>query len=143
MSGCCKKKIYVLGDKNFDNNGNIINAPPLMFVLFKASWCPHCRNLQPTWETLVSTYRTTKDCLCFAEVERTENDALFARMRAFDYQIDGFPTLMLFDNRGKGRTLYTRDRTVPAMRAFLDAVMERGNFQNSPKDGLYYERSSY
>ena len=70
--------------------------------------------------------------------KRSQNDALFARMGNFNYQIEGFPTIMLFNNRENKKILYTRNRTVKSISAFLDAVMERGNW-TTPRDSVYYE----
>lgn len=74
-----------LDRKNFDS----VVYTKDTFVEFYASWCGHCKKLEPVMEKLAHTYEGTD-----VQVARIECDA--NRVICSQFAIQGFPTMMLF-----------------------------------------------
>ena len=78
-----------------DELESMIQSPEPTLVLFHADWCGHCKKLKPTWD------ETAKK----ANVDRTRMIKLDVGGKTPDqreimdkYQIDGFPTILVFQN---------------------------------------------
>jgi len=83
-----------------------ISPDKTTLVLFYADWCGHCKKLKPTWSEC--SKKASKDGLNMVQInvgEGTDKDKELAEK----YQIDGYPTIMLFKN-GKA-TPYNGPRT--------------------------------
>jgi thiol-disulfide isomerase/thioredoxin len=71
---------------------------PMLITLFKASWCPHCRNLQPAWEQIVNDYNnktinnhkiTFKTIECSNRKNDEEVESLCKK-----YNVSGYPYIV-------------------------------------------------
>ena len=80
------------------------------FVKFYAPWCGHCKALESDWAQLAERLGGR---VVVARLDGTENPVTMDR---FDQHVRGFPTLLLFRDRG----VYTFDgpRVVDAMETF-------------------------
>jgi len=82
------------------------SSEPTM-VLFYADWCGHCTKLKPIWEEASTQANTDTNRMIKIDVggKEPENKDLMKK-----YQIDGFPTILVFQN---GTPVpYKGDRTV-------------------------------
>ena len=64
-------------------------------VLFYADWCGHCKTLKPTWKEAAEKANKNNKRMVMIDVggKSPEQAALIDK-----YQIDGFPTILLFQN---------------------------------------------
>jgi len=72
-----------------------ISPDKTSLVLFYADWCGHCKKLKPTWKEC--SEKAKKNGLNMVQInlgEGTEKDKELSER----YQIDGYPTIMLFKN---------------------------------------------
>jgi thiol-disulfide isomerase/thioredoxin len=63
--------------------------------LFKASWCGHCINFIPTWDKINKEFNNKINIKTY-DVDSTKDKAIFD-----EYEIQGFPTLILNNNNQK------------------------------------------
>lgn len=72
----------------------IQSSEPTM-VLFYADWCGHCTKLKPTWEQASKQANTDTTRMIKIDVggKTPEHKELMKK-----YQIDGFPTILVFQN---------------------------------------------
>lgn len=64
-------------------------------VLFYADWCGHCKKLKPTWKEAAEKAKEKGLTMVQVNVgEGTEKDKEISEK----YEIDGYPTIMLFKN---------------------------------------------
>lgn len=91
----------------------IKNEKPAL-VLFYADWCGHCNKLKPTWETAVESAKEKGLTMIKINVGGNDSDSEETKMKNAEiskkYNIDGYPTIILFKN-GKP-TPYEGPRTV-------------------------------
>jgi protein disulfide-isomerase-like protein len=79
--------------------------------LFKANWCGHCRNFTPTWEKLQSELSN--------KVKFVTYDADKHKKEIKDYNINGFPTIML---QSKDKIIeYNGERHMEGLKEFIDS----------------------
>jgi thioredoxin 1 len=78
-------KAKYLALKNQQNGGNISNNIEIM--LFKASWCGHCKMFTPTWEKIKKTYKNKYN---FITYDSEENKNVMKQ-----WNIKGFPTILI------------------------------------------------
>ncbi|KAG1084016.1 hypothetical protein G6F42_021966 [Rhizopus arrhizus] len=81
------------------------------FVKFYAPWCPHCKNLAPTWTEMASQLRGQ------INVGEVNCEALPTVCEAYD--IRGFPTLKMFGQDGDP-VQYTSDRSLVSLMKFAN-----------------------
>ena len=82
--------------------------------MFYADWCGHCKTLKPVWKEAAEKANKDKKKMIMIDVggKTADQQALIDK-----YQIDGFPTIMVFQN-GKPEP-YSGKRDVDA---FLKAL---------------------
>jgi len=82
------------------------------FVKFYAPWCGHCKKLAPTWDELAAKVED-KSNIKIAKVDCTvEKDV------CKQYEVRGYPTLILFNN-GKKADTYNKARDLNSLHAFV------------------------
>lgn len=86
--GSVSGKVIELNESNFDS---IISTSDYVFVDFYAPWCGHCQRLSPQLDTAAAILAESKQPVVIAKV-----DADKFRHLGDKYEINGFPTLMLF-----------------------------------------------
>ena len=123
-----------------------------VFVDFFASWCSHCRDLAPTWETLAEvmyqaaenrveeqpeSHRYTDED--YDEAIKVELPVLIAKVDCVDHrdfcmkqQIRAYPTLKFFVD-GEEKGLYRGHRTVVEFAHFI-AEMEKEHKGHKHRD---------
>ena len=91
-------KVVEITDRNYDA---LVHDGPWMIVV-SASWCPHCKQLQPTWEKLAEKLEgKTK----VGKIDGPEQKIVTKRLH-----IKGFPTIFHIDKKGKIRDYGEKSR---------------------------------
>lgn len=88
-------------------------------VLFHADWCGHCKQFMPVWDEL-SKHNETQDNVVFIKAEcgkPNENDEHKNMMEKYD--IKGYPTLMVFNNKDEKPHEYTDERNKNAIEQYM------------------------
>jgi len=99
--------VKVLVAKNFDEIVKGKNA----LIEFYAPWCGHCKKLEPIYEELGKAFEGVND-LVIAKMDTTENWT--------DYQVQGFPTIVLYKKNGTKVKYEGADREFDSLAKFLD-----------------------
>jgi thiol:disulfide interchange protein len=78
-----------------DELETMIQSPEPTLVLFYADWCGHCTKLKPTWDETAAQANVDKNRMIKIDVggKTSEQKEIMDR-----YQIDGFPTILVFQN---------------------------------------------
>lgn len=90
-------------------------------VLFYADWCGHCKKFIPQWDKLSSSWNDTNENVKLMKVDcgkPNENNDHKEIMEK--YQIDGYPTILVFEE-GKAKP-YDGKRDVPSIENFLSTL---------------------
>jgi thiol-disulfide isomerase/thioredoxin len=69
------------------SGGGVKNQTKPTLYLFKAEWCPHCRDFKSTWDNLKSNMDSKVEFVMF-DSEKNANEIQ-------QYNIEGYPTLIL------------------------------------------------
>ena len=103
-----KSKEKTLAGFNMLGGGNKQEKPTL--YLFKAEWCPHCKEFKPTWNNLKSNMESKVDFVMFDSDENANEIK--------KYNIEGFPTLIL---KAGGKAIeYVGPRDFDSVKEFID-----------------------
>ena len=89
--------------KVIDRTTNQLHGDKPYFIKFFAPWCGHCKRLAPTWDQL---HEAHKDEFNVARVDCTAENA---KELCSQFEVKGFPTLMLFDKTQKYAYKHKRD----------------------------------
>ena len=90
------------------SGGGVKNKPTL--YLFKAEWCPHCRDFKSTWDNLKNNMESKVDFVMFD----SEKNAAEIKQ----YNIEGFPTLIL---KAGGKAIeYVGPRNFESVKDFIN-----------------------
>ena len=76
---------------------------PLKCILFKAEWCGHCKEFKPTWKALETMYEKNGK-IKFVTYDFDKN-----KKKMEEYGIEGFPSIMFENNKGKSFYKGSRD----------------------------------
>lgn len=91
------KGLYTATASNFKAT---IAKTPLAFVKFYAPWCGHCKRLAPTWDELAEKNIGSSD------VKIVKVDCTVEASICSEYEVRGYPTLILFKNGVKVHDLH-------------------------------------
>ena len=96
---------------------SLVQSPEPVLVLFYADWCGHCTKLKPAWEEASTQANAEQKRMIQVDVggKTPEQKELMDK-----YQIDGFPTILLFQNGQP--TPYQGSRSVDAFLASLGST---------------------
>ena len=83
---------------------------PKELVYFYMDGCGHCKKFSPVWDQFASSYNGN---LNIRKVERNN-----AGDELNQYQIQGFPTVLLLDGNG-GKKEFQGERTIQGLEAFI------------------------
>ena len=89
----------------------LMQTPTLLMVEFFAPWCGHCRNLVPEMDKLA---KALKGVVHIVAVDADEHKGL-----AQQYQVQGFPTIMIFGDDRSKPVPYNGGRTAKEMVSHL------------------------
>ena len=84
---------------------------PKELVYFYMDGCGHCKKFSPVWDQFASSYNGN---LNIRKVERNN-----ASDELNQYQIQGFPTVLLLDGNG-GKKEFQGDRTIQGLNDFIN-----------------------
>jgi thiol-disulfide isomerase/thioredoxin len=106
-------EVVTLTDDTFEHHTQASSGQTTgaWFVKFYAPWCGHCRAMAGTWAELAVEVEGTG--VIIADVDATANPITTDRFRGL---VKGFPTLLLFRDRGVFK--YTGTRDLESLRAF-------------------------
>ncbi|XP_028782878.1 protein disulfide-isomerase 5-2 [Neltuma alba] len=82
--------VLELDESNFDS---VISTFDLVFVDFYAPWCGHCKRLSPELDAAAPALAALKEPIVIAKVNADKFTSL-----AKKYDVDAYPSLMLFSN---------------------------------------------
>ena len=103
---CEAKGVVVeVTDQNYDQ---LVREGSWMLVV-TASWCPHCKQLEPTWEKLAE--KLEGKGIRVGQIDGPEQKILARRL-----QITGFPHIFHVDKQGKIREYGERPRQLDKVR---------------------------
>ena len=106
LSVCEAKGVIEVTDRNYDA---FVRDGPWMIVV-SASWCPHCKQLEPTWEKLAEKLE--------GKVKVGKIDGPDQKVLARRLQISGYPTIFHIDKEGKIRDYGERPRELDKLYKF-------------------------
>jgi len=93
--------------EGFDGDGE----PEKSVVLFYAPWCPHCKDLMPTWEKLEDKHKSSG-------IKITKIDCEKDPEQATKHGVEGYPTIIMFKN-GKKVATFDNERNEDAIQKFI------------------------
>lgn len=98
----------ILDKKNgFNMNGGAPNKKEI--YLFKADWCPHCRNFKPTWDSLKNKLGKELNFITY-DADKDKNEIK-------QFKIEGYPTIILLE--GNKAIEYVGPRTEESLINFI------------------------
>ena len=97
--------------ERFSSDSACANAD-YKLLFFSMEQCPHCVRFRPEWSKCVQQVSAMPK-VCTVEVNATDSS------RVKEYNVDGFPTIILEDVRSGNRTNYDGARSADAVIAFI------------------------
>lgn len=107
-------ELVSLNDLN-DSENNIF------FIEFYADWCPFCKKIEGIWNKVYKNYNTEKhkDGKIIRVIQISDkNPHLKEFKQKFDFDIDGFPTIILMKNQVIEK--YTGTRSYESLSTYLE-----------------------
>jgi hypothetical protein len=92
--------------------GDTCDSANYKVIFFHMDQCPHCVQFRPEWDKSVKRL-SAMNGVCATEVSAKEPQ------KCKEYDVDGFPTIVLEDVRGGKKTVYDGPRTSDALVAFI------------------------
>ena len=129
----------VLDSSNFygnvlDRETNKVIGDKPWFIEFYSPRCPHCVHLAPTWDEL---YIRNKAKVTVARVDCTTTSG---KSLCHEFDVHGYPTLLLFANDGQFYHKYNGHRTIAAFEFWLSEhehqVIESGDTDQHHDDSV-------
>ena len=106
----------------FKENFELFNSSPTpsamtsdkstKLVYFYMDGCGHCKNFTPTWDNFCSTNSSTIKTYKFEQAQ--------VREQITEYNISGFPTILLLDKNNAKIDEYNGERTVEALTSYVN-----------------------
>jgi len=87
--------VVELTDSNFDKL--VLQSDDMWLVEFFAPWCGHCKNLAPHWAKAATELK--------GKVKLGALDATVNKVKASQFEIQGYPTIKVFTSAGKSASL--------------------------------------
>lgn len=85
---------------------------------FRANWCGHCQRFKPTWDKFVDRCTTSEEHhnieLVELDVDKEDSKPLMRK-----YNVSGFPTVILVNNKTHEFKRFQDDRTEEALMRFV------------------------
>ena len=96
---------YIVKDEGFETS----TAESYQFVMYYADWCGHCQRAKPEFKKLGSTMTIGERSVKVVMINPDENPEAVAGKA-----IKGYPTIHLYDSKGKLAQEYSGQRTKEA-----------------------------
>ncbi|KAI9244158.1 thioredoxin-like protein [Sporodiniella umbellata] len=107
-----RSHVVELNTKNFHQVA--LNPKQNVLVEFYASWCGHCKNLAPIWETIGAAYAGVENCVV-AKIDADKEKAI-----GTEFDISGYPTIKFFPAGESEPVAYEGGRNEAAFIEFLN-----------------------
>lgn len=108
------EQVYKVVGKTF--NEIVYNPNKHVLLEYYASWCGHCKNLEPIYERVAAHYKNN-DKILIAKIEATLNE--------LETPIDGFPTIKLYPADDKSNPImYDGERNFESLVLFIEEFFE-------------------
>lgn len=78
----------------FISKPSLPNTPGILLIW--ARWCPHCTRFLPTYNSIATDIGSGFLCVDIEDSELKQRDGLASAL-----EVNGFPTIKFFDQRGK------------------------------------------
>ncbi|ODV61800.1 thioredoxin-domain-containing protein [Ascoidea rubescens DSM 1968] len=108
----------VIEADNKSFNDLVVKSGKYSFVKFYASWCGHCKKLEPIFDELSDVYKNT-DEIQIIKIDADKNSKIGKK-----YGIESYPTLKLFKPNDPIPVPYEKARDI---NAFKDFIYENSN----------------
>lgn len=109
--------IVMSGREMFFSGDAIESTPGDKLVMFYADWCPHCQAIKPDVEELQQELQNDK--VNGKKVTIVLVDCVKEEDMASKYEVEGFPTLILFKANGDKKD-FDGDRSKEGIKSFLE-----------------------
>jgi len=100
--------IFQLNDNAIDSDGVLLFAPGLYkLVICQASWCGHCTHAKPEFQIAADATEAAGSMIVFCTIDGsggknvTNSQKSLASRIGKLFDINGFPSYLLFDRSGK------------------------------------------
>ncbi|KAF5735501.1 protein disulfide isomerase [Tripterygium wilfordii] len=108
-----KEHVLTLDHSNFDD---VVGKHDFIVVEFYAPWCGHCKKLAPEYEKAASILSSHDPPIVLAKIDASDEAN---RKIGTQHEIQGFPTLKIFRNGGKGVQEYKGPREADGIVDYL------------------------
>ena len=117
---------------NIDNN-NLKNFTKNSVMLFYAEWCGHCKNYIPEYTKL--PYKINKINFTAVDGDLKSNRNILQK-----YNIEGFPTMLYFNNKGQYKE-YNGNKSIVDIKSFINSTNTKSK-KLSKKSDIKKRKSS-
>lgn len=127
-----EEDVYVLTKDNFDV---IVLSKVIILVEFYAPWCGHCKSLEPIYAKAAQILAKDSPPIPLAKIDATLEESIASR-----YEVQGYPTLLVFRNGSKSE--YDGPRTTQGI---VDYMREKAdpNWKPPPESVLTLTASNF
>ena len=112
---------YIEGFETSPSNFDTEFVSGKKLVLFYADWCGHCKDFKPVWDEVANTSNTgSEKKLISVNVggDSTEESKLKR-----DYNVEGFPTIILIDKTNNSKEVYEGGRDKNSLQTYVNENM--------------------
>jgi thiol-disulfide isomerase/thioredoxin len=92
-----KSKYTPNRENGVNENMNNENQKNVQLMLFSTNWCPHCKSMKPSWETIKNKYENkliNGYLVEFIDVDCTQDSPQTSKLMD-EYKVEGYPTIIL------------------------------------------------
>jgi protein disulfide-isomerase-like protein len=100
-------------NNNEEGFSNKLTDSTKQLVLFYAPWCPHCKTMMPDWDKFAAENKSS------VKAKKVNSDEDPETVK--EYEVQGFPTILLLDSNGKKIADYQGERNTKAFAEFVKA----------------------
>ena len=113
---------------NFNNQIENNNLKGLYLYKFYATWCGHCKNMQPEWEKFLNN---NSHNINIVEIE-AEYLKQIDKSQQMKFNVQGYPSLLLFNNNNRIAE-FSGERTANNFNNFIKTSNQFGGKKKSKK----------
>lgn len=109
-------------------NASILSGKKGAMILFYADWCFHCRNMKPIYKKIADENKNGDIVIGVMDMAKYSKEA---NQNLSPLMIDGFPTILSFDNKGRYFSTFRGDRSEDNLKKFMSYI---GNYDYIKKN---------